>query len=78
MKNETGKGRPVEETALFQYFSEWKKALNRGRGARPRSFLSSSGRFQGSQECGSFEGFLQGFFSAEESRGVKKCSFEAP
>jgi hypothetical protein len=26
MKDETGKGLPIQETALFQYFNEWKKA----------------------------------------------------
>ena len=56
----------------------WVPWLTRERGARPRLLLSSSGRFQGRQERGSFEGFLQGFFGAEESRGRKKHSVEGP
>ena len=72
----------VEEMEIQLSFAEGVKQgesirkANRGRGSRPRLLLSSSGRFQGSQERLSFKGFLQGFFSAEHSRGIKKPSFE--
>ena len=72
----------VEEMEIQISFAEGVKQgesirkMNRGRGSRPRLLLSSSGRFQGSQERLSFKGFLQGFFSAEHSRCIKKPSFE--
>ena len=41
----------------------------------PAYYCQARARFQGRQERGLFEGFLQGFVGAEESRGIKKRSF---